>query len=91
MKLSNLRDTNKQLIANVWPGGYPVMYLDKQGSILCPECARAADADRAENPDLAPVDGDVYWEGPAMACDECGAEIESAYGDPESDDDDDAE
>jgi hypothetical protein len=29
------------------------------------------------------VVGDVYYEGPPLICDDCGTEIESAYGDPD--------
>jgi hypothetical protein len=29
------------------------------------------------------VAGDVYYEGPPLICDDCGVEIESAYGDPD--------
>lgn len=37
--------------------------------------------------DAAPVNGDVYYEGPAVQCDECGAMITSVYGDPDEDED----
>lgn len=26
-----------------WPGGYPIVYFDKQGNTICPECARKAE------------------------------------------------
>ena len=59
----------------VWPGGYQIVYYDKQNNLLCPTCANA---------DLVSVEAwDIYYEGPDMQCDECYCTIESAYGDPE--------
>ena len=73
------RDDDGQLSAFAWPGGYPIFYLDSQGSTLCPKCARKMDADH----DFAhwrAVAADIHWEGEPLACGECGASIESAYG-----------
>ena len=61
-----------------WPGCYPLYYIDKENNVLCPECAN--NYDEYSEP---LVDYDVYWEGPPMTCDNCGKEIESAYGDPD--------
>lgn len=58
-----------------WPGCYPLVYIDSDGGELCPACANKHRS--------VIVGGDVYWEGPALVCDECYALIESAYGDPE--------
>lgn len=57
-----------------WPGCYPMFYIDAECGELCPDCANKL-RDQV-------VDGDVFWEGPAMNCQECGRMIESAYGDP---------
>lgn len=72
------RDDNGKLPAFAWPGGYPIVYFTRDGMTVCPDCANR-ETDAAQ----APVSGDIYWEGPAMSCDDCGAEIESAYGDPD--------
>lgn len=76
--LPHLRDSTGKLPSYVWPGGYPVFYL-ADDTVLCPDCAN----------DANDVTGhDCHWEGPPMYCDSCGAEIESAYGDPDEDEDD---
>lgn len=70
-----------------WPGGYPLFYWDVYGDVMCPDCANEH-APEGEQPDMDwPVGHDVHWEGPSMWCDYCGAEIESAYGDPDEDGD----
>jgi len=61
--------------AYAWPGGYPLYYLDREDNILCPTCA---------SQETNPVEGQVYYEGSTLQCDECFATIESAYGDPEA-------
>lgn len=67
-----------------WPGGYELHYYAKDGGVLCHNCAndelmRTIDPDDEQ---FYIVDIDVHWEGPAMTCDHCGRDIESAYGDP---------
>jgi len=71
-----------------WPEGYPIYYLNEEGDVVCPQCAR-----NEENyiVDLGPEDCakqiiafDVYYEGPTLICCECGTGIDSAYGDPEA-------
>jgi hypothetical protein len=76
-KMRRLRaDNGGNLPAFAWPGGYPVIYCTRDGLTVCPDCASASDA---SDPVL---DNDIYWEGPAMQCDNCGKMIDSAYGDP---------
>jgi hypothetical protein len=59
-------------------GGYPLLYLTRRNDVLCRDCA-ASDDD-----DASPVSAaGVHLEGPPVACDGCGVEIESAYGDPD--------
>lgn len=70
------RDENGQFPAYVWPGGYPLYYLDKQGNCLCPECA-SREVDQSQDV----VACDVHWEGEPLTCDDCGKETVSAYGD----------
>jgi hypothetical protein len=70
------------LPAYAWPGGYPLIYLDGEDNTLCPECATKSLGHTVEH--FRPVACDVYYEGPTIYCDDCNAEIESAYGDPDA-------
>lgn len=69
-----------------WPGGYPMVYDTRDGMTICPDCANRSTRDRRgrwtveEDP---VVQGEIHWEGPPLICDDCGAKIESAYGDPD--------
>jgi len=49
------RDEDGRLSAWCWPGGYPLFYLDRDGSILCPACARRCDEDPEEIPQFRPI------------------------------------
>lgn len=85
MTLDEMRasTSDNTLPAYAWPGGYPMAYYTEDGLMICPKCANDPDTSDPV------VDGAVYWEGPAMYCDDgsqCGASmIVSAYGDPEAD------
>lgn len=70
------------LPAWAWPGGYPILYVDRQNSCLCPKCANKSIADFDELPAFKPVRWYIHYEGPPEQCDQCCAQIESAYGDP---------
>lgn len=74
------RDESGRLISYAWPGGYPVLYLDKHNETLCPDCANEAETNDNLDPAVAYY---IHWEGPAEYCAECSKPIESAYGDPE--------
>lgn len=72
-----------------WPGGYPLLVIMSDGACLCCDCARsefaliaraARDGDRDG---WASIGTDIHWEGPPEICAHCGAEIESAYGNPD--------
>lgn len=63
--------------AFAWPGGYPIIYLDHDNEVLCADCATKERADVEAY--------DVFYEGAPVYCAECNVEIESAYGDPEAD------
>lgn len=76
-------DSSNQLPAFAWPGGYPIIYLDRENSTLCASCATKSYLDTDEVPQFKPVAYDVYYEGPTIQCDQCNVDIESAYGDPE--------
>jgi hypothetical protein len=58
-------------------GGYTIIYIDKV-DVLCATCAKEYHEQTGEIPE-----SDVYWEGPVIHCENCNAEIESSYGDPE--------
>jgi hypothetical protein len=76
MELATLRSTtgDGKLPAWAWPGGYPLIYVTENGLTVCPPCANEADTSD-------PVtDGDVFWEGAPLTCEDCGKLIESAYG-----------
>jgi hypothetical protein len=84
MTIKDLERISGKLPAYAWPGGYPILYLDRENSTLCAECATKSLDDPEEVPQFKPVAFDVYYEGPTIHCEQCNAEIESAYGDPES-------
>lgn len=68
-------DSNGRLPSFAWPGGYPLFYVTSAGLVACPDCANAETSD--------PVTAcDVHWEGEPLQCDDCGKDIESAYGVP---------
>ena len=77
------------LPAYAWPGGYPLAYLCSDGGTLCPACVNREidnidDSTRRKLRDGWQLAGiDVHWEGPALTCDHCGKDIESAYGECE--------
>lgn len=78
MRLNDIRGEDGKLPTYAWPGGYPIIYLDSENFVLCSECAN----DEAEhnNPIVAHF---IHWEGQSERCEDCSAEMESAYGDPE--------
>lgn len=85
------RDGDGKYPAYAWPGGYPIVYVLGDGASLCPSCANGehgSDAsETADDPAWRLVDVMIHYEGPPEVCAHCGAEIESAYGDPDDPDD----
>jgi len=81
------RDDRGILESHAWPGGYPILYLDRENSAMCPACAiRCDDEETAErHPEFVPVAAFIHWEGQPITCDDCGNEIESAYGEVATD------
>lgn len=81
------RDSNGQLPAFAWPGGYPLFYLTADNAVLCPDCANGkngSDASEAdEDTQWRLVACNILWEGEPEICEHCNAEIKSAYGIPE--------
>lgn len=73
-----------------WPGGYPLYILMSDGEPLCTQCARANFRQIARSTrddvrgDWVAEGADIYWEGPPMQCAHCNTDIESAYGDPDN-------
>ena len=66
-----------------WPGVYPLYYVTKDSSVLCPKCVN-------ENIELLSDEHDSQWyivaydinyENNDLYCDHCNERIESAYGD----------
>lgn len=64
------------------PGLYPLYYLDAHNEVLCSECATYALDDPHEYNEFRPQTYHIHYEGAPLYCSECGARIESAYGDP---------
>ena len=62
-------------------GAYPLRYLTRDGLDLCAACASVPDEETSD-PAIA---ADAHLEGPPLTCEDCGAQIESAYGDPDAD------
>jgi hypothetical protein len=81
------RDHNGDLPWYAWPGGYPMLYLDSNNQVLCPECATRALDDPEEYNDWKPETWFIYYEGLPEFCSDCNREVESAYGDPEEEND----
>ena len=68
------------LSAYAWPGGYPIFYLDRENSVLCPCCANHSYYDPDEVPQFKPIIAEINYEDSDIFCDQCGYHIESAYG-----------
>lgn len=85
------KSPNDRWPAYAWPGGYPLYYLCADGGTLCANCANGDNGSEAYTGDYVPekgkdwhmVSADIHWEGQPLMCDHCGAQIESAYGNPE--------
>ena len=60
--------------------GYPLVYITDDGDVLCADCATVELNEGRQDPDA--LVGIVYWEGPMLSCQDCQAEIYSAYGVP---------
>lgn len=58
-------------------GGYPIIYVG-DGDVYCGTCA--GKMDKSDSDKLV---GRMYEEGSPIECDECGKQMESAYGDPD--------
>ena len=54
-------------------GPYPIILIPKDSEVICQDCANKSKQKCFE--------GDIYYEGSDIECDECGQMIQSAYGD----------
>jgi hypothetical protein len=59
-------------------GGYPIIYVSREGDVFCGKCAPRH---------VSRETGSPFYEGSPEFCADCNEEIESAYGDPDADDD----
>ena len=71
------RNEDGTLPAFAWPGGYTLIYYTRDGETVCADCAN-----REVDDSQAVIGQDIYWEGPALDCGDCGKVLESSYGDP---------
>ena len=76
------------------PGGYPKILIMTDGECLCSSCARSEYRLISDSTRHNVRDGweaaciSIHWEGAPIICANCGTEIESAYGDSESESED---
>lgn len=76
MSLQRMNDGSIRRYA--FPGGYPIFYTHKSGTAVCPPCADLTVRDEEEEEDdFTP---EVNYENEHLHCDQCGEQIESAYG-----------
>ncbi len=73
-----VKEYDGKLPAVSWVGGYRLMYFNEMGEVFCSECANKRFQDE-------PLYYEVYDEGPMLHCEDCNAELESNYGDPDED------
>jgi hypothetical protein len=78
-----LDNTTNNLQSYAWPGGYPIVYLTADMAICCPKCANK----KNDWEDDEVNEYFIHYEGPPEICEFCNAEIESAYGDPDDEKD----
>ncbi len=69
-----------------WPGGYPIFAITADYGCLCKKCVEdelslieKADEDSDQQWQLLALE--INWEDSDLHCDNCGNQIESAYGD----------
>jgi len=65
-------------------GGYSVVYVTADSDCLCADCVNEEAQYEEDDDGWEVVCADVHWEGPPLTCAQCGADIESSYGDPDA-------
>lgn len=86
-KLVQVREFIRQ--PHAFPGGYPKVLYMADGECLCAKCAKEnyrliSEATRSNDrhSGWCAYAIDLYFEGAPLACANCNAETESAYGEP---------
>lgn len=92
MRITTIHNTTKQIKQfirqpHVFPGGYPQFLVMQDDACLCHTCVKSnakliiKQTRRPEsNTGWCAERVDVNWEDIMLTCDECGADIEPAYG-----------
>lgn len=76
--VEGMRDESGKFMDHVWPGGYPVYYVDGENSTVCPKCANETGEDFG-----GIVACDVNYEDAHLYCGGCSTRIPSAYAEDE--------
>ena len=63
-----------------WPGGYPILYLDTDDSVLCADCAGKSDTLQDFRTGNQHSTAFIHYEGDPLHCEGCNCVTESAYG-----------
>ena len=77
------RTPDGKLSSFAWPGGYPLLYVNKDNEVFCPDCAN--EIEKSGEDWEKPTYCFAHFEGKPIVCEECGAGTESSYGDPDED------
>lgn len=72
-------------LASYAAGSYPLTYITADNCVMCATCA-TEQVTRRDRDWPRIVDVQPYYEGPPITCENCPTEIESAYGDPNPND-----
>lgn len=75
-----------------FPGGYPYFYLMADNETMCSDCANReavtvegeTELDQHIDKQWHIVDAGINWEDESLYCCHCNAKIESAYGEPDT-------
>ena len=65
-----------------FPGGYEIVYLDKDNATLCADCANKSEAEKDDWPDQVPVAATLSEESDWW-CAECNYHGKAEYGEAE--------
>lgn len=86
--MPSLRPVTDHTLPAYTYGSYPLIYLTASCEVLCAECATEELKLWQLGEAVDPVTAyGTHDEGPDETCADCGAQIESAYGDPWADND----
>lgn len=85
-ELKELIQSGQDLRSHTEWGFYPILYIS-DGSILCAACAQSDIEKHLAGEHVHRIEDlgcDIYYEGSTFTCDDCGDELASAYGDPDT-------